>query len=289
MSDGQTYESSTAGATTEPTAEAAGEARGGATAGARNYTIESLDTGLRLMRLFLVHDTVTVSGAAALLGVGRSTAHRVLSTLEGRGFAVRDPSGRGYETGPELLRLGRPAGLGAALRARWGAVLDDAVRRTGETVESAALVEDRVLVTDGRESGQPVRVSLETDRVRPAHATAAGKVLLSRLTAEQVRALYPREELPATTSRTLRSRAALLAELAEVRELGRAFDRGESVPGLHAVAVPLAGPGRRDRLALSASAPADRGGDAALAERAGQLRRSASLPGPGPGPGPGVR
>ncbi|WP_031085394.1 IclR family transcriptional regulator, partial [Streptomyces sp. NRRL WC-3549] len=207
------------------------------------YTIESLDTGLRLMQLFLVQDTVTVSGAAGRLGVGRSTAHRVLSTLEGRGFAVRDPSGRGYEAGPGLLRLGRPAGLDPAVRVRVGAVLDDAARRTGETVESAALIEDRVLVTDGRASTQPVRVALGADRVRPAHATAAGKVLLSRLTADQVCALYPAERLPAVTSRTVVSRAALLAELAEVRELGRAFSRGESVAGLYAVAVPLAGAG----------------------------------------------
>lgn len=66
----------------------------------RDYTIESLDTGLRLLRLFLTHDSLTVSGAAALLSVGRSTAHRVLSTLEGRGFAVRDASGRGYSPVP---------------------------------------------------------------------------------------------------------------------------------------------------------------------------------------------
>lgn len=55
------------------------------------------------------------------------------------------------------------------------------------------------------------------------------------------------------------------------------MSRGESVSGLHAVAVPLGGAGPRDRLALTASAPADRGGDAALAELAEQLRRSAAL------------
>lgn len=118
----------------------------------RSYTIESLDTGLRLMQLFLAHDTLTVSEAAELLSVGRSTAHRVLSTLEGRGFAIRDFSGRGYSAGPELVRLGRPAGFGPAVRERLAAVLEDAVLRTGETVQCAALSGDRIIVTDGRES-----------------------------------------------------------------------------------------------------------------------------------------
>lgn len=248
-----------------------------AVAATRGCVIESLDTGLRLMGLFLTHDTLTVSGAAELLGVGRSTAHRVLFTLEGRGFATRDPSGRGYAAGPELMRLGRPAGFGTALRARLGDVLEEAARRTGETVESAVLIGDRVLVTDGRESSRPVRVVLEMSRTHPAHATSGGKLLLSRMTTDQVCALYPQERLPAATPRTLTSRAALLEELAEIRGLGHAVSRGESVSGLHAVAVPLGGAGPRDRLALTASAPADRGGDAALAELAEQLRCSASL------------
>ncbi|MEK8145757.1 helix-turn-helix domain-containing protein [Streptomyces sp. M10(2022)] len=73
------------------------------TAPVRDYTIESLDTGLRLLRLFLAHDTLTVSEAAERLDIGRSTAHRVLSTLAGRGFAVRESSGRGYTAGPSSL------------------------------------------------------------------------------------------------------------------------------------------------------------------------------------------
>ncbi|WNI21198.1 IclR family transcriptional regulator [Streptomyces sp. ITFR-16] len=247
----------------------------------RGYTIESLDTGLRLMQLFLTHDSLTVTEAAERLSVGRSTAHRVLSTLEGRGFAVRDASGRGYSAGPELVRLGRPAGFGAAVRTEVGAVLDDAVRRTGETVQSAALIGDQILATDGRESAHPVRVTRDAGGTRPAHATAGGKLLLSRMSEEQVRALYPRERLAAVTPSTLTSRAALLAELTDIRACGYAVARGEAVPGVHAVAVALTGSTWRDRLVLIACAPADRGDDEALARRARELHRSAALLGAG--------
>ncbi|MFE6666210.1 IclR family transcriptional regulator [Streptomyces sp. NPDC057697] len=243
----------------------------------RSRTIESLDTGLRLMQLFLTHDTLTVSEAAGLLSVGRSTAHRVLSTLEGRGFAIRDFSGRGYSAGPELMRLGRPAGFDAAVRERLGAVLEDALLRTGETVQSVALMGDRIIVTDGRASPHPVRVMPDVGGTRPAHATSGGKMLLSRLTTEQVCALYPEEELAAVTPDTVTSRSALLAELEGVRSRGYALSRGESVRGMHAVAVAPAGPSRRDRLALVASAPADRGDEAALVRRAGELLLSAAL------------
>ncbi|MEU0100193.1 IclR family transcriptional regulator [Streptomyces sp. NPDC006267] len=245
---------------------------------ADGYTIASLDTGLRALRLFLAHDTLTVSEAAERLDVGRSTAHRVLSTLEGRGFAIRDTSGRGYAAGPELVRLGRPAGFGRAARDRLGPVLDDAVARTGETVSCVALIGDQVIVTDGRESAHPVRVALQPGRTGPAHAEAGGKLLLSRMTADQVCTLYPAEELEPLTPRTLTSRTALLSELALIRRRGHAVSRGESAPGLNAVAVFLGGSSWRDRLALVAAAPADRSDDAATARRAALLGESAAPP-----------
>ncbi|MFI2780417.1 IclR family transcriptional regulator [Streptomyces sp. ALB3] len=243
----------------------------------KSYIIESLDTGLRLMSLFLTHDTLSVTDAARELEVARSTAHRVLSTLESRGFATRDASGRGYSAGPELVTLGRPAGYGPEIRARLQVVLDAAASATGETVGVAALIGDQVIITDGRESSHSVRTVLEAGRTHPAHATSAGKVLLAQLATEQVCALYPEERLPGLTGRTLLSRTALLAELESVRALGRADSLGESVRGMHTVAVPLAGHSWRDRLALMASMPADRGGEPELAGHAAALRTAAAL------------
>ncbi|MFE3514108.1 IclR family transcriptional regulator [Streptomyces sp. NPDC059166] len=241
----------------------------------RSYVIESLDTGLRLMRLFLTHDTLSVTDAARELDVARSTAHRVLSTLEARGFASRDTSGRGYCAGPELVTLGRPAGYDPATAARLQPVLAAAAEATGETVSTAALIGDRVIVTDGRESPHPVRVALDVGRAHPAHSTAAGKVLLAQLPTEQVCALYPQEELRGVTEHTLRTRTELLAELVRVRSRGHARSAGESAAGLNAVAVPLTGSSWRDRLALMASMPADRGAAPDLELHAAALGKAA--------------
>ncbi|MEV5130902.1 IclR family transcriptional regulator [[Kitasatospora] papulosa] len=243
----------------------------------KNYIIESLDTGLRLMRLFLTHDTLSVTDAARELDVARSTAHRVLSTLESRGFATRDASGRGYSAGPELVTLGRPAGYGPEVRARLQTVLDAAAAATGETVSTAALIGDQVIITDGRESTHPVRAVLETGRAHPAHATSAGKVLLAQLTTEQVCALYPEEQLPDVSGTTPTSRSDLLSSLAAVRTLGRADSAGESVRGMNTVAVPLAGTSWRDRLALMASMPADRGDESRRGRHALALQAAAGL------------
>ncbi|MER7695988.1 IclR family transcriptional regulator C-terminal domain-containing protein [Streptomyces sp. NPDC096095] len=98
------------------------------------------------------------------------------------------------------------------------------------------------------------------------------------MTADQLCALYPAEELEPLTPRTLTSRTALLSELALIRRRGHAVSRGESVPGMNAVAVFLGGSSWRDRLALVADAPADRADDAANARRAALLGESAAPP-----------
>ncbi|MER5748629.1 IclR family transcriptional regulator [Streptomyces sp. NPDC002088] len=237
-----------------------------------DYVIESLDSGLRLLSLLATHDTLSVTEAASLLDVSRATAHRVLSTLEARGFVTRRGARGGYCTGPELTRLGTPAGLDDATRARLAPILDDALRRTENTLEVVSLLGTRILVTDGRESPRPVRVTLERGKTHAAHATSGGKVLLSFLTDDQVRLLYPHETLPAVTDRTITSREELLEELAQVRRRGWASSVGESVPGMDSVAVPLTGAHGHDRLAVMASAPATGDTPFALARRAALLR-----------------
>ncbi|MGX4687678.1 IclR family transcriptional regulator [Streptomyces sp. JNUCC 63] len=244
---------------------------------AKAYINESLEAGLRLLRLFDTDQAMTVTDAANTLGVARSTAHRLLATLEAQGFLVRNLPGRGYLAGPELARLGAPAGFDEATRERTRPVLDEAAARTLETVQTVALTGNQTVITAGRRSPHEVRVALEIGRTFPAHATAGGKLLLSHLTDEQVRVIYPEEALPALTEHTITSRTELLDELAAVRERGYALSRGESVAGMHGVGVPLGGPSWRSRLALMACAPADRGDDAALSRWAQELRQAAGL------------
>jgi IclR family transcriptional regulator, acetate operon repressor len=54
----------------------------------RHYRIEAVDRALLLIRLLNEQGSVSVSEAAAELGVAPSSAHRLLATLCYRGFAV---------------------------------------------------------------------------------------------------------------------------------------------------------------------------------------------------------
>lgn len=77
---------------------------------------------------------------------------------------------------------------------------------------------------------------------------------------------------------TIDSVAGLLDELAVIRRTGHAFSKQEAQVGLCGTAVALPGRSWRERLALCATVPHDRGDEAGLiATQAGLLEATAAL------------
>jgi DNA-binding IclR family transcriptional regulator len=65
------------------------------------YPLESVDNALRMLHVLRDQGRTSVSEAAAELGIGRSTAHRLLAMLVYRDFAVKDDD-HTYRPGPAL-------------------------------------------------------------------------------------------------------------------------------------------------------------------------------------------
>ena len=87
-------------------------------------------------------------------------------------------------------------------------------------------------------------------RPTPLHATSTGKAFLAWLAAEELAAALP-GRLQRFTDTTITTRAALRAELADVRARGFAVSRGELEAALWGVSAPCstpAAPWRSSRL-----------------------------------------
>src|ERR671916_1484618 len=72
-------------------------------------TTTSVDNALWLLQLVGEHQALRVAEAADLLGVARSTAHRLLAALRHRGFVVQDRPNGAYRPGPALHEIGLAA------------------------------------------------------------------------------------------------------------------------------------------------------------------------------------
>ncbi len=209
---------------------------GGAKAATSN--VQSVDRAVSILEM-LAHDGESgVTKIAEELGVHKSTAFRLIATLEQRGLVEQDLERGKYRLGVGVLRLAgattarldvvqetRP--LARALAAETGETVNIAVRSEG-----AALYVDQIAGSSSLQSHNWVGQRI------PLHATANGKVLLSGLTSDQI-ATEVGQRFRAYTPATITSIKKLLVDIDVVREAGHAVVVDELEMGLTAIAAPL--------------------------------------------------
>lgn len=165
----------------------------------------------------------TAPELAGRCGLNRSTAWRILATLEEEGLVDRDPASNRYSIGPAAARLAAAAtdSLPRAARPH----LEELSRMTGETV-SLAVPQRLQLVYVDQVQAPHVMAADWLGRAVPLHATSTGKALLATLPPEELDAALTRS-LPQFTDRTITDPAELRAELDRTKRRGYAVSRGE--------------------------------------------------------------
>jgi IclR family KDG regulon transcriptional repressor len=201
------------------------------------YLTATLAKGLDALEALAEVDEIGLSELARRLGVSGPTLFRILATLAARGY-VRKSAARRYALTLKPWELGAKAVRRIGLRERAQPFLDRLAAETGEAVHLSVLDGDGIVIVDKRDSLHPVRVDTFVGQRAPAHCSATGKAILAFMPPETVESLLC-ERLARHTDATIVDRAALLRELAEVRRLGWARNRGEWRPGVCAVAVPM--------------------------------------------------
>ncbi|WP_337182138.1 IclR family transcriptional regulator [Shinella sp.] len=210
----------------------------------------------------------------AVSGQPRGTLHRQLSHLVQEGLLELGPD-HAYAPGLRLLKLASASWARNEFRAVAAPFLEALHGETGETVHLGVLRGHEIIYLDKVESRQAVRMNSQIGNASPAYCTGVGKAALSTLEAPALEAILRGLEFRRFTPRTITDRAALTAELAQIRASGIAFDREEHEPGIRCVAAPLVDPGRALVAGVSVTGPAYRVGEAQLDDWAPRVRRAA--------------
>ncbi|NEW36030.1 IclR family transcriptional regulator [Nocardia cyriacigeorgica] len=219
------------------------------------HTLNSVANALRVLTLTHEEGAVTLPLISERLEVGKSTAHRLVSTLIAEKFLQRSPTrNTEFIVGPTLLEIGATALRKADIRRHARRPMERLCDQLGETVSLVVHEGSSTRVVDGVESKQAIRVGLRTGVVLPANATAAGKVLLAYLPEKSLVELFP-QGLPALTAETKATWPELKQQLAQVRANGFAYSAAESEPHLNGLAVPVRDHAGEVVAALAIAAP----------------------------------
>jgi IclR family transcriptional regulator, KDG regulon repressor len=202
-------------------------------------SLSSVGSALRLLKLYSAEEPeLGITEIGKRLGVAKSTAHRLASTLVSEGFLEQNPSDGRYRLGLLLFSMG------TAVRRRMD-VSEQAVPhlhalrdQTGETVHLAVLHAHEILYLRNIESQHVIRPRSYLGVRMPAFCTSEGRAMLAFLPPTLLADVL-RMPMDSRTPRTVTDPRQLARLLAEVRSAGHAIDDEESEVGMRGVAAPI--------------------------------------------------
>lgn len=204
-----------------------------------NNIIGSLDRGLRILEMLgTAAEPLGVTEIAGALKVDKSTAYRLLHTLQCRGY-VHQVETRKYRLGYQCIRLGSLALKAIDLLTQARPFLEELADQTGQTVHLAVLSDGDPIYVDRIQGRSIITVSTNVGREALRHCTASGKAISAYLPPEQLHQIYDGRELPQYTPNTITDLASLEAHLQVVREQGYAVDDEERYQGVRCVGAPI--------------------------------------------------
>ncbi|SCW61491.1 transcriptional regulator, IclR family [Paenibacillus tianmuensis] len=216
-------------------------------------TVRAVERALDILLCFTEAEDLNLTEISTKVGLHKSTVHRLLASLEGKGFIIRDPASERYRLGFRIWELSAnlthsddPALI----------VLPEMERLRDQVGETVSLY-----VRDGMErvrvqavqSNQAIRRVAPIGARLPLSVGASSKILVAFADPDEQQLLLRDPSWP-----TVVSPAAYLQQLEEVKTLGYATSVEEREPGAAAVAAPIFGRAQRLVAALAVSGPANR-------------------------------
>jgi IclR family transcriptional regulator, acetate operon repressor len=209
------------------------------------------------------------------LGVHRSTALRLLGTLERHALVERDPRTAKYRLGRRLPQLASFVTGEFDLRYVARPVCERLAGALGETVTLDVLDADEIVPIE-QATGSTSVVSVNwLGRRTPVHCTASGKVILAFAPSALRQRLLARP-LERRTPHTIVDRAQLEDELAAALAMGFARTHQELEVGLDAIAAPVYSADGGVVAAIDVSGPAHRLREEDLPDLVGLTREAAA-------------
>jgi DNA-binding IclR family transcriptional regulator len=194
---------------------------------------------------------------AEIVGIHKSTVHRLLATLERKRVLERDPLTGMYHPGIRLLQVSSLALEQNDLRQLAAPLLRQLCERHRENVNLSVLDDTDVVYLDVIESPQRVKLAASSGLRLPAFCTASGKAILAFLPEEEVQQILAKG-MPQHTRNTILTPEAYFENMRNTRKLGFAMSEQEFEDGINAVAAPILNGNNRPIASISIAGPSFR-------------------------------
>lgn len=203
-------------------------------------TLSSVRNAARVLKEFSPErPELGVSELSRRLDLGKSTVHRVLTTLTEEQLLVKNLENGRYRLGLAMYDLGNTAVTALNLHAALAPPMNWLQDVTGGTVHAGVLDLREVIYIERLDSPHMLRLFIKVGRRQPAHSTSTGKCLLAHLDSATLDRILDGWLMERKTAHTITDPPTLRHQLVEIRRNGYACNLEESEPGVISVSAPI--------------------------------------------------
>jgi len=180
-----------------------------------------------------------ISAIAQALEVDRTTAYRIVNTLQHAGFIERNDSTKEYKLAVAAFEVGSAYLRSTDLHSIARSVMFDLRGRIQESVHWAILSGDKSVCMDRIESPRGIGSTGKVGRAAPLNAGSAGKVLLAFQAPDVREKLLESSCQKRFTANTITSVQRMRSEIERIRSGGFCVSLGEGEEDMACIAAPV--------------------------------------------------
>ena len=201
--------------------------------------IRSVERALEVLMCFSNKTPeLSMTEISEMVGLNKSTIHRLLATLEGKRFVERNPDTGLYRPGIRFIQIAFLTVDHNDLKRVATPYMKRLCDQYQENVNLSILDEANVVYVEVIESEQRIKLAATPGQHLPAFCTASGKAILAYMPEEEVIKVL-KVGMPKYTSSTIISPEAYFADIGKTRERGFSISEQEFEEGINAVAAPI--------------------------------------------------
>lgn len=219
----------------------------------RKLTVRAVERALDILMCFTKRNELGLTEIASSIGLHKSTVHRLMTTLEEKGFVIRDTATEKYRLGLKIWELSAHLSQSDDPAVLLLPQMEQLRDRLGETVSLYLRDGTDRLRIQAVQSNQAIRRVAAVGARLPLYVGASSKVLVAYADASVLQAVLESADWPAAVDKS-----QYVAQLQDIRQLGFATSYEEREPGAAAVSAPIFDRSGKVAAALSVSGPVSR-------------------------------
>ncbi|MFX3622520.1 MAG: IclR family transcriptional regulator [Ectobacillus sp.] len=193
---------------------------------------------LQILNLFLDHEQLSFQEIVQLSRLPKTSAHRMVSSLEDMGFLSRNMDGK-YELGLLFLQFGHLVAERLNIRKVALPIMRRLKEETGEAVNLVVRDDNEAIYIEKVDTTERLRVYTQIGRRAPLYGGACPRILLAFLPEQERERYIEQTELISYANQTITDKQVLRDVLRDCRKNGFSISHSELENDSSAIGAPI--------------------------------------------------